>query len=93
MKKRILSYRKKMDLLLMEDAKRTDWKDVLEEHLIQIGFFQHERLVHLLVTGLVAIVTIIIFCVAYIESGILIWVATFLLMILLVAYIIHYYLL
>jgi energy-coupling factor transporter transmembrane protein EcfT len=27
-----------------------DWQKLLAEHRVQIGFFQHERLIHLLVT-------------------------------------------
>lgn len=48
MEKRILTYRKYMDeLLLREDV---DWERIREEHLVQVGFFQHERLIHLIVT-------------------------------------------
>ena len=43
MKKRILSYRQKIDALLANpDTIFPDrWSDILQEHLIQIGFFQH----------------------------------------------------
>ena len=68
MKKRILDYRNRIDRLLVSNDEETDWNAVMEEHLIQIGFFQHERLIHLLVTMLFAIITFI--CVAvYIMSG------------------------
>jgi hypothetical protein len=50
MKKRLADYIEKIDLLLKSDNQETDWEKVMEEHLIQIGFFQHERLVHLIVT-------------------------------------------
>ena len=61
MKKRILSYRQKVDALLAHpDTISPDrWSDILQEHLIQIGFFQHERLVHLIVTVTFAILTLI----------------------------------
>ena len=61
MKKRIISYRQKIDTLLAnpDDISPDCWSDVLQEHLIQIGFFQHERPVHLIVTVTFAILTLI----------------------------------
>lgn len=47
MKKRILNYVKETDKLL-ESNKLT--KEDLENHLRQISFFQHERLIHLIVS-------------------------------------------
>ena len=93
MKERILEYRKRIDKLLEEDNARTDWKKVMDEHLIQVGFFQHERLIHLLVTMLFAILTFL--CVAsYIISGEVYVLALIgILLVLLVPYIGHYYLL
>ena len=49
MKNRILTYRKYIDSLLQSD-KGCDWKYIKQEHLTQVAFFQHERLVHLIVT-------------------------------------------
>ena len=48
MEKRILEYRKRIDELLKKDD--ANWPKIMEEHLTQISFFQHERLVHLIVT-------------------------------------------
>ena len=52
MKKRIINYRLKIDNLLANPDKisKEEWKKILQEHLTQIAFFQHERLVHLIVT-------------------------------------------
>ena len=52
MKKRITEYRKRVDRLLADEEEKTyeEWECILEEHLVQIGFFQHERLIHLIVT-------------------------------------------
>ena len=93
MKKRILEYRTRIDKLLISNDEDTDWNAVMEEHLTQIGFFQHERLIHLLVTILFAILTFI--CVAaYIISGAIYVLALIgILLVLLVPYIMHYYLL
>ena len=55
MRKRILEYRRYMDELLsrLESGKtKEDIAHIKEEHLVQIGFFQHERLIHLIVTVL-----------------------------------------
>ena len=48
MKKRIINYRLKIDNLLANPDKisKEEWKKILQEHLTQIAFFQHERLVH-----------------------------------------------
>ena len=52
MKKRIINYRLKIDNLLANPDKisKEEWKKILQEHLTQIAFFQHERFVHLIVT-------------------------------------------
>ena len=57
MKKRIINYRLKIDNLLANPDKisKEEWKKILQEHLTQIAFFQHERLVHLIVTVTFAI--------------------------------------
>ena len=43
MKKRITEYRKRVDRLLADEEEKTyeEWECILEEHLVQIGFFQH----------------------------------------------------
>ena len=96
MEKRILSYRKRIDeLLQQEDA---NWEKILEEHLTQVAFFQHERLIHLIVTVLFAVLetmsilgTVIL---AAMESGnIAMTLLTILLLVLLIPYIRHYYIL
>ncbi|MBR4719250.1 MAG: hypothetical protein IKP31_03285 [Lachnospiraceae bacterium] len=93
MKKRILDYRNRIDRLLVTNDENTDWNAVMEEHLVQTGFFQHERIIHLLVTMLFALIEFI--CVAtYIISGEIYVLALIgILLVLLVPYIMHYYLL
>ena len=97
MEKRILAYRKYMDeLLLQEDV---DWGQVREEHLIQVGFFQHERLIHLIVTVFFALFTVLSIGMAFLlmaqgtegAGSWLLVVAAFL--ILLIPYVRHYYIL
>ncbi len=93
MKKRILGYRTGIDSLLEENSPDTDWEDVLEEHLVQISFFQHERLVHLIVTMVFGMLTVACFFVLlfYMSAGMLL--LTLLFLALLIPYIMHYYLL
>jgi len=63
------------------------------ELLVQIGFFQHERLVHLIVTVLFALMTILVFFLAATKFALWTGVLLLLLLILLIPYIKHYWLL
>lgn len=93
MKKRILDYKNRIDTLINEDSPSTDWKKVMEEHLIQISFFQHERLVHLIVMVLFALMTLTTIAVGIIADYPYMFLGTLMLLILLIPYISHYYLL
>lgn len=64
-----------------------------EELLIQIGFFQHERLIHLIVTVLFALLTVLVFLFAMTEFTLWMGALLLLLLVLLIPYIRHYYLL
>lgn len=64
-------------------------KDIISEHLIKISFFQHERLIHLLVTLFYALI-FIIFLVLVAITYLLIPIAVILLIFLLF-YIRHYF--
>ncbi len=63
------------------------------ELLIQIGFFQHERLIHLIVTVLFALMTILVFLLAVTNFALWTGVLLLLLLVLLIPYIKHYWLL
>ncbi len=96
MEKRILAYRKRIDELLKREE--ADWTKILEEHLTQIAFFQHERLVHLIVTVLFAVLEIMsilgtVILSAMENGNIALSIMTILLLVLLVPYIRHYYIL
>lgn len=70
-----------------------DWEALKSEHLIQISFFQHERLIHLIVTVCFALMTIMV-AIAIVITGYLPLAALLLLLlVLLIPYISHYYLL
>jgi cytochrome b subunit of formate dehydrogenase len=50
MKKKLQIYIEETNRLMESNSPDTDWDSVLEDHLNQIRFFQHERLAHLIVT-------------------------------------------
>ena len=93
MKKRIINYRLKIDNLLDNPDKisKEEWKTILQEHLTQIAFFQHERLVHLIVTVTFAILTMMSIIASVMISNPMLLVLTLLFLVLLVPYIMHYY--
>lgn len=93
MKSRILNYMKHIDELLAADAPETDWEEVRREHLIQVGFFQHERLIHLMVTLAFAIFTFMSLGFLLADFQIMLVILFVLLLVLLIPYISHYYLL
>ena len=93
MKKRILDYKNRIDTVITEDSPDTDWKKVMDEHLIQISFFQHERLVHLIVMVLFALMTLTTIAVGIIADYPYMFSGPVMLLILLIPYISHYYLL
>ncbi|MBQ3912854.1 MAG: hypothetical protein II694_07770 [Lachnospiraceae bacterium] len=93
MKKRITEYLRRTDLLLDTAGPDTDWEREKSEHLTQISFFMHERLIHLIVTALFAVLTFLVFL-ALMNSFSWALAALFAaLLVLLVPYIMHYYLL
>lgn len=93
MKKRITEYLRRIDLLLDTAGPGTDWEREKSEHLTQISFFMHERLIHLIVTALFAVLTFLVFL-ALMNSFSWALAALFAaLLVLLVPYIMHYYLL
>ena len=91
MKRRITQYLDYIDNLLKQD--NVDWEKETRKHLVQIAFFAHERLVHLIVMALFAIATII--CILYLNftGQPIVLALTIALLVLLIPYIKHYYLL
>ncbi len=93
MKKRILAYLAHIEQMLAHPERVEDWEREIEKHLKQIGFFMHERLIHLIVTALFAILTFIVLIQLLNDFSIAVAVLFVALMALLVPYIMHYYLL
>lgn len=90
---RIRQYMTYVEQLLESDEQDIDWEEEMKKHLVQIQFFAHERLIHLIVTVLFAIMTMSVFLYAmdHFSWQILLLIAA--LMVLLVPYIRHYFLL
>ncbi len=82
-----------MDRLLADEEEKTyeEWECILEEHLVQIGFFQHERLIHLIVTVTFAVITVLSLFAPLLTGIMTLYGFTMLLLVLLVPYIFHYY--
>ena len=84
MEKRILNYRKYIDELLSRND--LDWEAVIREHLIQVSFFQHERLIHLIVTVTFALLEMIVIALATVSFSIGVGLLAIALLILLIPY-------
>lgn len=93
MKKRIIFYRLKVDSILSNPGSIPPerWTEILQEHLVQIGFFQHERLIHLIVTVTFAILTLMSFVASLVVGMPALLALTLLFVVLLIPYIMHYY--
>lgn len=91
MKTRITQYLKYIDELLQKED--VDWEKEKEKHLVQIAFFAHERLVHLIVMVLFALATVISILYLNFTGSISILLLVVSLFVLLVPYVMHYYLL
>jgi len=95
MKERIINYMEYIDKLLADDEaqQNDDYEKLMKQHLIQLEFFKHERLIHLLVTLAFAIFGFMNFFVLVLDFSIGLLVLFAAIMIFLVPYIMHYYLL
>lgn len=102
MEKRLKNYLAAVDTLLRGFSEETGeagaerreaLNGLIADHLVQIGFFQHERLIHLIVTCLFAVLTFAVFfaLLAFFNIGLTVLFAA--LLVLLVPYIRHYYIL
>ena len=68
-------------------------QDKLKEHLVQVGFFQHERLIHLIVTVTFALLEMLAIVLSVISDSLFTLLLPMVILILLVPYIRHYYIL
>lgn len=98
MEQRILQYRKFMEEELLRLSKEQDITEeeisrIKKEHLAQISFFQHERLVHLIVTVTFALLEMLAILLSAVSGELFPILLSGALLILLVPYVRHYYIL
>ena len=91
MRKYLEKYLKYVEKILDQNAPDTDYYALKQEHLRQIQFMQHERLVHFLVTALFGLMLFIGFIVFALSSVMSFLPVIGLMLILTIAYIRHYY--
>ena len=88
MKKYLYDYIKEIDHLI-KDQEKQDWVKIKANHLEKIRFFQHERLIHLLVTLSYVLFSILFFGLSLLSEIFIIIFSV--LMVFIVVYIIHYF--
>lgn len=93
MAERIKQYLKYIDELLVNAPEGTDFSQEAKKHLVQIAFFAHERFIHLIVTVIFALLTVMIFLYIMSNPQAMLFLLFLFFMILLIPYIKHYYLL
>ena len=90
MKKQIKKYFEEINNYLKSDSK-DNIQHVMQNHLNKISFYQHERLIHLLVTLTFSILTMLSFIFFFINPTILTAILSGLFFVLLIPYIFHYF--
>ena len=80
----------KIDRIIKENSKK-NIDEIIEDHLIKIQFYQHERLVHFLVTMLFAVLFLMTFLYSLNNASLGIILLVLMFFVLLVPYIFHYY--
>ncbi len=93
MAERIKQYLAYIDGLLAGDNKDIDYEQECKQHLVQIAFFAHERLIHLIVTVLFALMTVAVFLYTMSNPQPALFLLLFFILCLMIPYIKHYYLL
>lgn len=91
MYKRLTRYLQSMEQLIAQPQQHTDWDVILARHLAQISFFQHERLVHLLVTLCFALMELVAVVAMVATASVGLAALSLLFLCLLVPYVVHYY--
>lgn len=91
MKKEILNYQGGIQEKLKEDLPGEDWEELSRDYLIKIGFYQHERLIHLIVTVTFALLEVAAIVGAVIGESMGLAVLALGVLVLLIPYVGHYY--
>lgn len=93
MEKRILAYARYLMDVSKKEFSEEERGEISKKILIQIGFFQHERLIHLIVTVLFALMTVGVFAICVIMPSTPFFLLEVAILMLLVPYIRHYFIL
>lgn len=93
MEKRLKEYLIFAEKLVKRENGREQNELLRQEMLVQIRFFQHERLVHLIVTVVFALLTMLSLLGCFLVEAPSMFVLTLLFLVLLIPYIRHYYIL
>ena len=93
MEKRLKEYLSYMAEFITTDHSGEEYLRAYKDLMTQIAFFQHERLIHLIVTVTFALLTLMGVIAYVMTSMILLLALTFLFIILLIPYIRHFYIL
>lgn len=93
MAKKLKDYILYLSTIQTENLSEEEKNEVTTDLLIKIGFFAHERLIHLIVTITFALLTLLSFILVFISGSIATYALVFLFLVLLIPYIRHYYIL
>lgn len=93
MEKRLKNYLAWMEQVSKQEFTEEQKAEMQRDMLVQIQFFQHERLIHLIVTVTFAVLTMLSVLASLMLTQIGLLILTMLLVVLLVPYIRHYYIL
>lgn len=93
MEKRLKEYLAKMEQFSVSGLSDAEKEKARREMLVQIQFFQHERLIHLIVTVTFALLTVMAVLGFVVTTQIGLLLLTVMLLVLLIPYIRHYYIL
>ena len=89
--KRLQAVIAEMEAIEYERLTEEDKNKIKEKLLTKIAFFQHERLIHLIVTVVFALLTLLTLILVLISTSIGFIVLELLFIVLLIPYIVHYY--
>ena len=90
MKNMLKEYRNQLEQITSQN-KITNKNEILNDLKIKISFFQHERLIHLIVTMFTGTFSLLTFLSAIISGHIELFILTALLLCLFIPYIVHYF--
>ncbi|WP_295091238.1 hypothetical protein [Ruminococcus sp.] len=87
----LTNYMKYIQDKLEKCVSASEIDEIMDEHLIKIGFMQHERIVHFLVTMLFSLILTIFIAVLFFTPNLPSLILVTIILVLLVFYIKHYY--